>query len=223
MDGWESYLYFILICHLHYFFSSAHIIPQSFILLSICLWICKIFLFVVLFCSEPKFPKDYPTGCLLGCVNVTDCLSQEQFRQQVSKTHRTIPEWATYNHWNHCDAFFSYLWYHVWLRRFIFLIQNATFWWFCQICEDTWALSIFHWVNTKHVTHSWILYQMFSQQCNQKRKSMWLSVCCWNLSKCQSFSPHSCGLYSPFSLWITAKIEFQLVICNELTNLSGAK
>lgn len=47
------------------------------------------FLFVIIFCSEPKFPKDYPTGCLLGCVNVTDCLSQEQFRQQVSKTHDT--------------------------------------------------------------------------------------------------------------------------------------
>uniref|UniRef100_A0A3B4B3G4 Activating signal cointegrator 1 n=1 Tax=Periophthalmus magnuspinnatus TaxID=409849 RepID=A0A3B4B3G4_9GOBI len=30
----------------------------------------------------PAFPKDYPTGCLLGCVNVTDCLSQEQFREQ---------------------------------------------------------------------------------------------------------------------------------------------
>uniref|UniRef100_A0A1A7YS65 Activating signal cointegrator 1 n=1 Tax=Iconisemion striatum TaxID=60296 RepID=A0A1A7YS65_9TELE len=35
---------------------------------------------------EPKFPKDYPTGCLLGCVNVTDCLSQEQFGEQFSDT-----------------------------------------------------------------------------------------------------------------------------------------
>ncbi|CAG5867045.1 unnamed protein product [Menidia menidia] len=34
--------------------------------------------------AEPRFPKDYPTGCLLGCVNMTDCLSQEQFREQVS-------------------------------------------------------------------------------------------------------------------------------------------
>ncbi|XP_016339469.1 activating signal cointegrator 1 [Sinocyclocheilus anshuiensis] len=32
--------------------------------------------------EEPKFPAEYPTGCLLGCVNVTDCLSQEQFREQ---------------------------------------------------------------------------------------------------------------------------------------------
>ncbi|PWA18843.1 hypothetical protein CCH79_00004867, partial [Gambusia affinis] len=32
--------------------------------------------------KEPNFPKDYPTGCLLGCVNVTECLSQEQFREQ---------------------------------------------------------------------------------------------------------------------------------------------
>ncbi|XP_047218309.1 activating signal cointegrator 1 isoform X2 [Girardinichthys multiradiatus] len=32
--------------------------------------------------KEPKFPIDYPTGCLLGCVNVTECLSQDQFTQQ---------------------------------------------------------------------------------------------------------------------------------------------
>ncbi|XP_058257232.1 activating signal cointegrator 1 isoform X1 [Hemibagrus wyckioides] len=31
-----------------------------------------------------NFPEDYPTGCLLGCVNMTDCLSQEQFREQGS-------------------------------------------------------------------------------------------------------------------------------------------
>uniref|UniRef100_A0A3P8RZ78 Activating signal cointegrator 1 n=1 Tax=Amphiprion percula TaxID=161767 RepID=A0A3P8RZ78_AMPPE len=36
--------------------------------------------------KEPRFPKDYPTGCLLGCVNVTDCLPQEQFRQQFPDT-----------------------------------------------------------------------------------------------------------------------------------------
>lgn len=35
--------------------------------------------------TGPMFPKDYPTGCLLGCVNVTDCLSQQQFREQVSE------------------------------------------------------------------------------------------------------------------------------------------
>ncbi|XP_053490089.1 activating signal cointegrator 1 [Ictalurus furcatus] len=32
--------------------------------------------------QDLHFPKDYPTGCLLGCVNMTDCLSQEQFREQ---------------------------------------------------------------------------------------------------------------------------------------------
>lgn len=36
--------------------------------------------------KEPKFPKDYPTSCLLGCINMTDCLSQEQFRQQFPET-----------------------------------------------------------------------------------------------------------------------------------------
>ncbi|XP_047437437.1 activating signal cointegrator 1 [Mugil cephalus] len=35
---------------------------------------------------EPRFPKEYPTGCLLGCVNMTDCLSQEQFREQFPGT-----------------------------------------------------------------------------------------------------------------------------------------
>ncbi|KAG7468279.1 hypothetical protein MATL_G00141340 [Megalops atlanticus] len=35
-----------------------------------------------LYKTEPQFPTEYPTGCLLGCVNMTDCLSQEQFREQ---------------------------------------------------------------------------------------------------------------------------------------------
>ncbi|KAM3877415.1 activating signal cointegrator 1 [Diretmus argenteus] len=34
----------------------------------------------------PRFPKDYPTGCLLGCINMTDCLSQEQYREQFPDT-----------------------------------------------------------------------------------------------------------------------------------------
>ncbi|XP_077375096.1 activating signal cointegrator 1 isoform X1 [Festucalex cinctus] len=36
--------------------------------------------------KEPRFPSNYPTGCLLGCVNITDCLSQEQFREQYPST-----------------------------------------------------------------------------------------------------------------------------------------
>ncbi|XP_068596209.1 activating signal cointegrator 1 [Brachionichthys hirsutus] len=36
--------------------------------------------------KEPRFPDAYPTSCLLGCVNVTDCLSQDQFREQFSDT-----------------------------------------------------------------------------------------------------------------------------------------
>ncbi|KAF6719058.1 Activating signal cointegrator 1 [Oryzias melastigma] len=36
--------------------------------------------------KEVKFPKDYPSGCLLGCVNVTDCLSQQQFREQFPES-----------------------------------------------------------------------------------------------------------------------------------------
>ncbi|XP_007956975.1 activating signal cointegrator 1 [Orycteropus afer afer] len=29
-----------------------------------------------------EFPSDYPSGCLLGCVDLTDCLSQKQFKEQ---------------------------------------------------------------------------------------------------------------------------------------------
>ncbi|NXG61398.1 TRIP4 protein, partial [Hemiprocne comata] len=32
--------------------------------------------------KDVEFPGDYPSGCLLGCVDVTDCLSQEQFNEQ---------------------------------------------------------------------------------------------------------------------------------------------
>ncbi|XP_038557725.1 activating signal cointegrator 1 isoform X2 [Micropterus salmoides] len=42
--------------------------------------------------KEPRFPKDYPTGCLLGCVNMTDCLSQEQFHQQKMPDCTFLPE-----------------------------------------------------------------------------------------------------------------------------------
>ncbi|XP_060116181.1 activating signal cointegrator 1 isoform X1 [Heteronotia binoei] len=36
----------------------------------------------VLLRKDLEFPKDYPSGCLLGCVDLIDCLSQEQFREQ---------------------------------------------------------------------------------------------------------------------------------------------
>ncbi|XP_052528385.1 activating signal cointegrator 1 isoform X1 [Tympanuchus pallidicinctus] len=32
--------------------------------------------------KDVAFPNDYPSGCLLGCVDVTDCLSQEQLNEQ---------------------------------------------------------------------------------------------------------------------------------------------
>ncbi|NWH57393.1 TRIP4 protein, partial [Geococcyx californianus] len=32
--------------------------------------------------KDVEFPSDYPSGCLLGCVDVIDCLSQEQFNEQ---------------------------------------------------------------------------------------------------------------------------------------------
>ncbi|CAH2273433.1 activating signal cointegrator 1 isoform X1 [Pelobates cultripes] len=38
----------------------------------------------VLIDKDVDFPKDYPTGCLLGCVEVVDCLPLEQFTEQYS-------------------------------------------------------------------------------------------------------------------------------------------
>ncbi|NXJ71989.1 TRIP4 protein, partial [Rostratula benghalensis] len=32
--------------------------------------------------KDVEFPSDYPSGCLLGCVDIADCLSQEQFNEQ---------------------------------------------------------------------------------------------------------------------------------------------
>ncbi|KAF9422321.1 hypothetical protein HW555_001911 [Spodoptera exigua] len=32
--------------------------------------------------TEVKFPSFYPTGCLLGCVNVDDCLPQEEYQKK---------------------------------------------------------------------------------------------------------------------------------------------
>ena len=29
-----------------------------------------------------RFPQYYPVGCLLGCVTVTDCIAQEEYRQR---------------------------------------------------------------------------------------------------------------------------------------------
>ncbi|XP_074150940.1 activating signal cointegrator 1 isoform X2 [Sminthopsis crassicaudata] len=32
--------------------------------------------------KDLEFPSDYPSGCLLGCVDLNDCLPQEQFKEQ---------------------------------------------------------------------------------------------------------------------------------------------
>ncbi|XP_035484596.1 activating signal cointegrator 1 isoform X1 [Scophthalmus maximus] len=39
-----------------------------------------------LYKKEPRFPKDYPTSCLLGVVHMSDCLPQEQFKEQFPGT-----------------------------------------------------------------------------------------------------------------------------------------
>nr|XP_028561654.1 activating signal cointegrator 1 isoform X1 [Podarcis muralis] len=44
----------------------------------------------ILLGKDLEFPKDYPSGCLLGCVDLIDCLSQEQFKEQADSAHRTV-------------------------------------------------------------------------------------------------------------------------------------
>nr|XP_023652716.1 activating signal cointegrator 1-like [Paramormyrops kingsleyae] len=39
-----------------------------------------------LYGADVPFPQDYPTGCLLGCVSLVDCLAQEQYREQFPDT-----------------------------------------------------------------------------------------------------------------------------------------
>lgn len=38
-----------------------------------------------------EFPTDYPTGCLLGCVLVQDCLDQEEYRQEYPNGESDSP------------------------------------------------------------------------------------------------------------------------------------
>ncbi|XP_069758917.1 activating signal cointegrator 1 isoform X2 [Narcine bancroftii] len=38
-----------------------------------------------------EFPKDYPTGCLLGCVDLIDCVSQEQYIEQFGDHESASP------------------------------------------------------------------------------------------------------------------------------------
>jgi len=41
--------------------------------------------------GDIKFPKRYPTGCLMGCVNVVDCLSQEEYMVQFPQGENDSP------------------------------------------------------------------------------------------------------------------------------------
>ncbi|KAM5292689.1 activating signal cointegrator 1 isoform 2-T2 [Ctenodactylus gundi] len=42
--------------------------------------------------KDVEFPNDYPSGCLLGCVDLVDCLSQKQFKEQGNWIPRFIKE-----------------------------------------------------------------------------------------------------------------------------------
>lgn len=41
--------------------------------------------------GDVEFPKQYPTGCLLGCVNVVDCLSQEEYISKYPQGENESP------------------------------------------------------------------------------------------------------------------------------------
>uniref|UniRef100_A0A8I5TYK3 Thyroid hormone receptor interactor 4 n=1 Tax=Pongo abelii TaxID=9601 RepID=A0A8I5TYK3_PONAB len=41
--------------------------------------------------KDVEFPNDYPSGCLLGCVNLIDCLSQKQFKEEVNSLRENHP------------------------------------------------------------------------------------------------------------------------------------
>ncbi|GFO36203.1 thyroid hormone receptor interactor 4 [Plakobranchus ocellatus] len=38
-----------------------------------------------------QFPRDYPVGCLLGCVTVDDCLSQDEYREKYPDGESSSP------------------------------------------------------------------------------------------------------------------------------------
>lgn len=33
--------------------------------------------------EKSRFPDFYPSGCLLGCVDIVDCLSQQEYSEKV--------------------------------------------------------------------------------------------------------------------------------------------
>lgn len=39
--------------------------------------------------TDPKLqcPSHYPAGCLLGCVDLTDCLAQDEYREKVGTAY----------------------------------------------------------------------------------------------------------------------------------------
>ena len=44
-----------------------------------------------LYGKAPAFPTSYPTSCLLGCVDVVDCMSQEDYRERYADGESSSP------------------------------------------------------------------------------------------------------------------------------------
>ena len=48
-------------------------------------WSEWLYLLLTLGSEDITFPSTYPSGCLLGCVEVSDCLSRDEY---IDKVHR---------------------------------------------------------------------------------------------------------------------------------------
>lgn len=59
----------------------------------VCFFSTHMFYLVFIFFVDPsmKFPKTYPTSCLLGCVHVDDCLPQDEYRQKYPNGESASP------------------------------------------------------------------------------------------------------------------------------------
>jgi hypothetical protein len=59
-----------------------------------CVWLSQTGQYVVTLSSTGErlqFPLQYPTSCLLGCVNMVDCLPQEEYRTKFPNGESDSP------------------------------------------------------------------------------------------------------------------------------------
>ena len=81
-------------------------------------------------CSDTSlvFPSSYPSGCVLGCVCVTDCLSRDDYHEQVSELS---PVFSLRPCLQRPELYF--------IARNLLVIRKRTTWppcCFCELCND---------------------------------------------------------------------------------------